>query len=44
MTSQSEKTRLENISNVSLSFTGVNLTSVKYLFEIARRLLQTSSL
>jgi 2-polyprenyl-3-methyl-5-hydroxy-6-metoxy-1,4-benzoquinol methylase len=37
MTSQSEKTRLENISNVSLYCAGVNSTTIKYSFQIAQR-------
>jgi 2-polyprenyl-3-methyl-5-hydroxy-6-metoxy-1,4-benzoquinol methylase len=37
MISQSEKTRLENISNVSLYCAGVNSTSIKYSFKIAQR-------
>ena len=35
--SQTEKARLESISNVSLYCAGVNSASIKYSFKIARR-------
>jgi 2-polyprenyl-3-methyl-5-hydroxy-6-metoxy-1,4-benzoquinol methylase len=37
MSSQSEKTRLEEISDVSLYCAGVNSTTIKYSFKIAQR-------
>lgn len=37
MISQSEKTRLENISNVSLYAAGVNSASIKYSFKVIQR-------
>jgi 2-polyprenyl-3-methyl-5-hydroxy-6-metoxy-1,4-benzoquinol methylase len=37
MTTQSEKERLESISNVSLYCVGVNSTTIKYSFKIAQR-------
>jgi 2-polyprenyl-3-methyl-5-hydroxy-6-metoxy-1,4-benzoquinol methylase len=44
MISQNEKTRLENISNVSLYCAGVNSTTIKYSFKIAQRHLVGNSI
>lgn len=44
MTNQSEKTRLEDISNVSLYAAGVNSASIKYSFKVAQRYMAGDSI